>query len=188
VWVVADVKRLEPQQELQNILMFSSSKQSRDFFCSAEPLAFFGDSLGVPGGKDVYIEKPTAEIWEAAKWSKLSKIQEIVSLVPRNVTEALLAFEWIHAGNLGAIKWVREHAISTGLGTNGIVTATNRPKILPETIHYDLWCGWLKCRRYTEHNCVHGTGFGTQVAVISVIRDLMNGLCSLGVATARWTA
>jgi predicted dehydrogenase len=52
------------------------------------------------------------------------------------------AFEWIRAGNIGAIKWVRGFCYKgRGPGTNGIVEGTNGPIAVPATVDYNLWCG-----------------------------------------------
>jgi predicted dehydrogenase len=52
------------------------------------------------------------------------------------------AFEWIRAGNIGAIKWVRGFCYKgRGPGTNGIVEGTNGPIPVPATVDYNQWCG-----------------------------------------------
>ena len=62
-------------------------------------------------GKDVYIEKPAChEIWEGRKMVEAArKYNRIVQIgTQKRSSEAhKAAFEWIRAGNIGKIKWVR---------------------------------------------------------------------------------
>jgi predicted dehydrogenase len=97
-------------------------------------------------GKDVYIEKPVShEIWEGRKMVEAArKYNRIVQTGTQKRSSAAhkQAFEWIHKGNIGAIKWVRGLCYKPrGMGTNGIVNATNGPNPLPESMDYNLWCG-----------------------------------------------
>jgi len=97
-------------------------------------------------GKDVYIEKPVShEIWEGRKMVEAArKYNRIVQTgtQKRSSMAHKEAFEWIQAGNIGAIKWSRGFCYKKrGIGTNGIVNGTNGPKQLPESIDYNLWCG-----------------------------------------------
>ncbi len=97
-------------------------------------------------GKDVYIEKPVShEIWEGRKMVEAArKYNRIVQTgTQKRSSEAhRAAYEWIHAGNLGAIKWVRSLCYKgRGPGTNGIVYGTNGPNPVPESVDYNLWCG-----------------------------------------------
>jgi len=97
-------------------------------------------------GKDVYIEKPAShEIWEGRKMVEAArKYDRIVQIgTQKRSSEAHpAAFEWIRAGNIGAIKWVRGFCYKgRGPGTNGIVNGTNGPNPVPATVDYNLWCG-----------------------------------------------
>lgn len=97
-------------------------------------------------GKDVYIEKPAShEIWEGRKMVEAArKYNRIVQVgTQRRSSEAYIsAYDWIKKGNIGAIKWVRGFCYKDrGPGSNGIVTATNGPNPLPDSIDYNLWCG-----------------------------------------------
>ncbi|MBN2182488.1 MAG: Gfo/Idh/MocA family oxidoreductase [Sedimentisphaerales bacterium] len=97
-------------------------------------------------GKDVYIEKPAShEIWEGRKMVEAArKYNRIVQIgtQKRSSMAHKEAFEWIHAGNIGAIKWSRGFCYKPrGIGTNGIVNATNGPNPLPDSLDYNLWCG-----------------------------------------------
>ncbi len=102
--------------------------------------------LACQAGKDIYIEKPAChDLWEGRKMVEASrKYNRIVQIgtQKRSSLAHKAAFEWIHQGNLGKIKWVRGFCYkSRGPGTNGIVRGTNGPKVLPESVDYNLWCG-----------------------------------------------
>ncbi len=97
-------------------------------------------------GKDVYIEKPAChEIWEGRKMVEAArKYDRIVQIgtQKRSSMAHKAAYEWIHAGNIGAIKWARGFCYKgRGPGTNGIVEGTNGPIPVPATVDYNLWCG-----------------------------------------------
>jgi predicted dehydrogenase len=97
-------------------------------------------------GKDVYIEKPVSHnIWEGRKSVEAArKYNRIVQTgTQKRSSEAHKnAYEWIHKGNLGPIKWVRSLCYKARFeGTNGIVNGTNGPNPVPETVDYNLWCG-----------------------------------------------
>ncbi|MEJ2649725.1 MAG: Gfo/Idh/MocA family oxidoreductase [Sedimentisphaerales bacterium] len=140
----------QPQPELQRYTDVRKLLENKEIDAISSATPNHWHSLvtvwACQAGKDVYIEKPAShEIWEGRKMVEAArKYNRIVQLgtQKRSSLAHKEAFEWIHAGNLGAIKWVRGLCYKArGLGTNGIVTATNGPKALPETIHYDLWCG-----------------------------------------------
>jgi predicted dehydrogenase len=98
-------------------------------------------------GKDVYIEKPVChEIWEGRKMVEAArKYNRVVQTgtQKRSSTAHKEAFEWIHAGNIGAIKWARGFCYKARhRGTNGIVNATNGPNLAAlKGVDYNLWCG-----------------------------------------------
>lgn len=102
--------------------------------------------LACQAGKDVYIEKPVShEIWEGRKMVEAArKYNRIVQTgtQKRSSPAHKEAFEWIQAGNIGPIKWVRGLCYkSRGPGSNGIVNGTNGPNPLPDSVDYNLWCG-----------------------------------------------
>ncbi len=102
--------------------------------------------LACQAGKDIYIEKPAChDLWEGRKMVEASrKYNRIVQIgtQKRSSMAHKAAFEWIRQGNLGKIKWSRGFCYkSRGPGTNGIVHGTNGPKVLPESVDYNLWCG-----------------------------------------------
>ena len=127
-------------------------------------------------GKDVYIEKPAChEIWEGRKMVEAArKYDRIVQIgTQKRSSEAhKAAFEWIRAGNIGKIKWVRGFCYkargpaSVGGGYSGIVEGTDGPVPVPANIDYNLWCGpadMVPLRRKTLHYVWHwlwNTGCG----------------------------
>lgn len=97
-------------------------------------------------GKDVYIEKPVSHnVWEGRKMVEAArKYNRIVQTgTQKRSSEAhKAAYEWIHQGNIGAIKWVRSFCYKgRGPGTNGIVYGTNGPTSPGASVDYNLWCG-----------------------------------------------
>jgi predicted dehydrogenase len=97
-------------------------------------------------GKDVYIEKPASWcIWEGRKMVEASrKYDRIVQIgtQKRSSMAHKAAFEWLRAGNIGKIKWVRGFCYKgRGPGTNGIVHGTNGPVPIPAGVDYNFWCG-----------------------------------------------
>ncbi len=127
-------------------------------------------------GKDVYIEKPASHgIWEGRKMVEAArKYNRIVQIgTQKRSSEAhKAAFEWIRAGNIGKIKWVRGFCYkargpaSVGGGYSGIVEGTNGPVPVPANVDYNLWCGpadMVPLRRKTLHYVWHwlwNTGCG----------------------------
>jgi len=97
-------------------------------------------------GKDVYIEKPAChEIWEGRKMVEAArKYNRIVQIgTQKRSSEAHpAAFAWIREGHIGKITCVRGFCYKPrGPKTNGIVHGTNGPNPVPDSVHYDLWCG-----------------------------------------------
>ena len=97
-------------------------------------------------GKDVYCEKPVSHnIWEGRKMVEAArKYDRIVQTgtQKRSSTAHPEAFDWLHKGNLGAVKCVRSLCYKGRFeGTNGIVNGTNGPVPAPETVDYNQWCG-----------------------------------------------
>jgi predicted dehydrogenase len=127
-------------------------------------------------GKDVYIEKPAChEIWEGRKMVEAArKYDRIVQIgTQKRSSEAhKAAFEWIRAGHIGKIQWVRGFCykargpLTVGGGYSGIVEGTNGPIPVPANIDYNLWCGpadMTPLQRKTLHYVWHwiwNTGCG----------------------------
>jgi hypothetical protein len=127
-------------------------------------------------GKDVYIEKPASHgIWEGRKMVEAArKYDRIVQVgTQKRSSEAhKAAFEWIRAGHIGKIKWVRGFCykargpLTVGGGYSGIVEGTDGPVPIPAQIDYNLWCGpadMEPLRRKTLHYVWHwlwNTGCG----------------------------
>ncbi len=92
-------------------------------------------------GKDVYVEKPFCQnLWEGQQMvAAARKHGRMVQVGTQNRSSTLLrdAFDYLHSGQIGAIRYA--HALvyrpRDGIGT---VTA---PTPIPETVDYDLWCG-----------------------------------------------
>jgi predicted dehydrogenase len=97
--------------------------------------------LACQAGKDVYIEKPAShEIWEGRKMVEAArKYNRIVQVgTQRRSSEAYRqAIEWIHQGNLGAIKWVRGFCYKL----RASIGKVNGPQPIPASVDYNLWCG-----------------------------------------------
>ncbi len=96
-------------------------------------------------GKDVYIEKPVSHnIWEGRKMVEAArKYNRIVQTGTqrRSAESYIKAYDFIKAGNLGAVKWARGFCYKPRFRGNGIVNGTNGPVPVPETVDYNLWCG-----------------------------------------------
>ena len=96
-------------------------------------------------GKDMYCEKPVSHnVWEGRKIVEAArKYNRIVQTgTQRRSSEAYRdAYEYIKAGQIGAVKWVRGFCYKPRFSGNGIVNGTNGPIPVPEGIDYNLWCG-----------------------------------------------
>jgi hypothetical protein len=141
-------------------------------------------------GKDVYVEKPASyEIWEGRKTVEAARKYNRIVQVGTQKRSSMAhkeAFEWIHAGNIGAIKWSRGFCYKyRGPGSRGIVNGTNGPTQLPENIDYNqtgqhsfprtstITSGAARpiWYHYNGSSCIiNGTGSGTQVMVTSATR------------------
>lgn len=92
-------------------------------------------------GKDVYVEKPVSHnIWEGRKIVEAArKYKRIVQTgTQRRSSEAYQqAYEFIKAGNIGAIRWVRGFCYKP----RGSIGKVNGPQPIPASVNYDLWCG-----------------------------------------------
>jgi Oxidoreductase family, NAD-binding Rossmann fold len=107
--------------------------------------------LACQAGKDVYIEKPAChEIWEGRKMVEASrKYDRIVQIgtQKRSSMAHKAAFEWLRAGNIGKIKWVRGFCYKARgpatLGSHycGVIQGTNGPAPMPAGVDYERWCG-----------------------------------------------
>jgi len=142
------IKKSNPDVKVYKDLRELLEDKSIDAISSATPNHWHSlvTVLACQAGKDVYIEKPVShEIWEGRKMVEAArKYNKIVQTgtQKRSSRAHKEAFEWIHAGNIGAIKWVRGFCYKyRGTGSNGIVNATNGPNPLPDSVDYNLWCG-----------------------------------------------
>jgi Oxidoreductase family, NAD-binding Rossmann fold len=107
--------------------------------------------LACQAGKDVYIEKPAChEIWEGRKMVEAArKYDRIVQIgtQKRSSMAHKAAFEWLRAGNIGKIKWVRGFCYKSRgpatLGSHycGVIQGTNGPAPMPAGVDYERWCG-----------------------------------------------
>jgi predicted dehydrogenase len=92
-------------------------------------------------GKDVYVEKPVSHtIWEGRQLVKAKdKYNRIVQSGTQNRSDLGLRpmFEWLHAGNIGAIKSVRGLCYRNRTSIGKI----DQPLVPPATADYDLWLG-----------------------------------------------
>lgn len=92
-------------------------------------------------GKDVYVEKPFSyNIWEGRQMvAAAKKYGRMVQVGTQRRSSELLrqAFEYLHSGQLGALRGA--HAL-VYRGREGIGKA-DRPTPVPTTVDYDLWCG-----------------------------------------------
>ena len=92
-------------------------------------------------GKDVYVEKPLAyNIWEGRQMvAAARKYGRMVQVGTQSRSSPALqqAFQYLHSGQLGAIRWARAIVYRPRVGI-GKVSA---PVPVPATVDYDLWCG-----------------------------------------------
>jgi predicted dehydrogenase len=91
--------------------------------------------------KDVYVEKPFSyNLWEGQQMvAAARKYGRMVQVGTQSRSSTLLrqAFDFLHSGQIGAIRYA--HALVYGArGGIGKVTA---PSLPPTTVDYDLWCG-----------------------------------------------
>jgi predicted dehydrogenase len=92
-------------------------------------------------GKDVYVEKPFSyNLWEGRQLvAAARKYGRMVQLGTQSRSSTLLrqAFDYLHSGQVGAIRYA--HALiyraRDGIGT------VSAPTPVPATVDYDLWCG-----------------------------------------------
>ncbi|MCA9126057.1 MAG: Gfo/Idh/MocA family oxidoreductase [Planctomycetales bacterium] len=92
-------------------------------------------------GKDVYVEKPFSHnIWEGRQMLAIAKQTSRILQVgtQRRSSDGLKrAFEYLHAGNLGAIRCARAIVYRPRDGIGKI----SAPTAVPKGVDYDLWCG-----------------------------------------------
>jgi predicted dehydrogenase len=97
--------------------------------------------LAAQAGKDVYVEKPASHnIWEGRQMVAAAKrYNRIIQCGTQCRASSSLreAAQWVHAGNLGKI----EYAIGTCYKPRKSIGKIDSPLAIPETLHYDLWCG-----------------------------------------------
>jgi len=117
-------------------------------------------------GKDVYIEKPVSHnVWEGRKAVEAArKYKRIVQhgTQRRSSEEYKTAYDWIHQGNIGQIKWVRGFCYKP----RGSIGKVNGPQPIPESCDYNLWCGpadmvpLMRQRLHYDWHWVWNTGNG----------------------------
>jgi predicted dehydrogenase len=97
--------------------------------------------LALQAGKHVYVEKPASHnIWEGRQMvAAAKKYGRIVQIGTQCRSSSSLheAVEYVRAGNLGKIQY----AIGTCYKPRKSIGKLDSPLAIPETIHYDLWCG-----------------------------------------------
>lgn len=93
-------------------------------------------------GQDVYIEKPVShDVFEGRKMVEAAQRHRRVvqgGFQNRSDTGLRPAFEWLAAGNLGALRNVRG---VLSRARNSIGARSHKPIAPPESVDYDLWLG-----------------------------------------------
>ena len=142
------IKQSNPDVKVYQDLRELLDDKSIDAISSATPNHWHSlvTVLACQAGKDVYIEKPAShEIWEGRKMVEAARKYDRIVQTGTQKRSSMAhkeAFEWIRAGNIGAIKWSRGLCYKNrGPGSNGIVNGTNGPNPFPESVDYNLWCG-----------------------------------------------
>ena len=92
-------------------------------------------------GKDVYVEKPLSyNIWEGrqmvAAARKFGRMVQ-VGLQRRSSPALQQALQYLHSGQLGAIRWARAIVYRS----RAAMAKVSLPAAVPATVDYDLWCG-----------------------------------------------
>lgn len=97
--------------------------------------------LAAQAGKDVYVEKPVSHnIWEGRQMvAAAQKYGRIIQTGTQSRSSPSLkeAAAWLHAGNLGAIKY----ALGTCYKRRPSIGKNDKPFQFPSTINRDLWVG-----------------------------------------------
>ena len=92
-------------------------------------------------GKDVYVEKPVSHnVWEGRQMVRAARCHgRIVQTGTqcRSSRAFVEAFDWIHAGNLGAIRVAKGFCYKARKSIGRV----RGPQPLPSGIDYDLWTG-----------------------------------------------
>jgi predicted dehydrogenase len=92
-------------------------------------------------GKHVYVEKPASHnVWEGRQMvAAARKYNKIVQLGTqcRSSQGLIDAHQWLHEGNLGAIKY----AVGTCYKRRPSIGKSDTPLVFPSFIHRDLWTG-----------------------------------------------
>jgi predicted dehydrogenase len=100
--------------------------------------------LAAQAGKDVYVEKPTSHnIWESRQMvAAAQKYDRIIQCGTQSRSSKGLkeAVEWLHAGNLGEIKF----AIGTCYKRRPSIGKSDKPLTFPSYINRDLWVAGAK--------------------------------------------
>ncbi len=97
--------------------------------------------LALQAGKHVYVEKPVSHnVWEGRQlvgWSRKTGLLVQCGTQSRSSPSLHAAHQWLHEGNLGAIK----HAVGTCYKPRKSIGKLSEPLKIPDSIDYDLWCG-----------------------------------------------
>jgi predicted dehydrogenase len=100
--------------------------------------------LAAQAGKDVYVEKPTSHnTWESRQMvAAAKKYDKIIQCGTQCRSSSGLkeAAEWLHAGNLGAIKY----AVGTCYKRRPSIGKSDKPLQFPSDINRDLWVAGAK--------------------------------------------
>jgi len=103
-------------------------------------------------GKDVYVEKPVSwSIWEGRRMVEAArKHQRIVQAGTQQRSDAFQKElrDWLAAGNLGKMKYVRLNRY----GRRGSIGRRETPLEIPDSIDYDLWLGPAKDKPVLRNN------------------------------------
>ncbi len=92
-------------------------------------------------GKHVYCEKPVSHnVWEGRQLvlaaEKYNRIMQC-GTQSRSATGIQAAVAWVHAGNLGRIRY----ALGTCFKPRKSIGKLAKPLQIPSAVDYDLWCG-----------------------------------------------
>ena len=120
----------------------------------------------VQAGKDVYVEKPVSHnVWEGRRAVEAArKYGRIVQagMQIRSSEGIAEAFEWVRAGNLGAIRVARGLCYKPRQSIGKV----SGPTAVPQGVDYDLWTGpapmrpLMRARLHYDWHWVFDTGNG----------------------------
>lgn len=97
--------------------------------------------LAAQAGKDVYVEKPASHnIWEGRQMvAAARRYNRVIQCGTQSRSSDSLrdAAAWVQGGGLGKILY----AVGTCYKPRQSIGKLEKPLVIPDTIHYDLWCG-----------------------------------------------